>query len=456
MSDLRDRLRHSDLKERLRHSDLRERLRHSDLRERLRRYGGVVPAPAAPESPSHDGAGASADDLRASLRARAARAGSRSAAGRSAGAAAEPMLKHAPPEGLREEAGPEGPVLVRTERFPPTDAFARALAADVAQVALFARDARLLALDPRSALFLDTETTSLSGGAGVLVFLVGLGRFDADGSFVLRQHFLASPARERATLAAVGRELASARSVVTFFGKSFDRHRLEDKFRIHGLDSGFPVDLHADLYHVTRARFGWKLADGKLRTVERSLLGIERPDDLPGSEAPAAYFDWLAGRPSPLPRVFEHNRDDVLSLVTLLERCARPLEDGDPREALAGAKAARALRDWARVRALSLRARGVEGTAERREALRGLADAARRLEGKEAEQPWLVALAESGCPKAALDLARDAVLQGETAERVVARLDRAESLSADWPAGRARDELRARIGVLRRRVAQRC
>ena len=35
-------------------------------------------------------------------------------------------------------------------------------------------------------LFLDLETTGLSGGAGTLAFLVGCGWFDDDGSFVTR------------------------------------------------------------------------------------------------------------------------------------------------------------------------------------------------------------------------------------------------------------------------------
>src|SRR5262249_53668084 len=41
-------------------------------------------------------------------------------------------------------------------------------------------------------------------------------------------------------------------------------------------------------------------------------------DDLPGAVIPSVYFDYLrTRRPSELPRVFEHNRDDVLSLAVL-------------------------------------------------------------------------------------------------------------------------------------------
>ena len=43
--------------------------------------------------------------------------------------------------------------------------------------------------DPRRALFLDTETTGLSGGAGTVAFLVGVGRFTPEG-FLLRQRIM--------------------------------------------------------------------------------------------------------------------------------------------------------------------------------------------------------------------------------------------------------------------------
>ena len=50
--------------------------------------------------------------------------------------------------------------------------------------------------------FIDLETTGLSGGAGTVAFLVGLGFFDL-GAFQVRQFLLTSHAAERALLAAV-------------------------------------------------------------------------------------------------------------------------------------------------------------------------------------------------------------------------------------------------------------
>ena len=43
--------------------------------------------------------------------------------------------------------------------------------------------------------FLDIETTGLSGGAGTLAFLVGIGSFSVEG-FIVRQFFLSDPADE--------------------------------------------------------------------------------------------------------------------------------------------------------------------------------------------------------------------------------------------------------------------
>jgi len=99
-----------------------------------------------------------------------------------------------------------------------------------------AGDPDLASFELGDALFLDTETTGLAGGAGTLVFLCGTGRFDGDGTFVLRQHFLIGPGREIPFLKAILADLAATRILITFSGKSFDRHRLADRFALHGMD----------------------------------------------------------------------------------------------------------------------------------------------------------------------------------------------------------------------------
>ena len=225
-----------------------------------------------------------------------------------------------------------------------------ALTADRATLALLARDPALADADLRRALFLDTETTGLSGGAGTWVFLVGLGSF-ADDGFRMWQGFLAEPAEERALLEEVAARIRAASVVVSFFGKAFDRHRLEDKMRMHGIAPPFEGRPHLDLYHPLRRLYRPRpvpgertvALDARLRTLENELCGVEREDDLPGARAPAAWFDFLHGRPHELEGVFRHNLDDVLSLVALAAHLACCVEErtrsGEP---VAGSASARA------------------------------------------------------------------------------------------------------------------
>ena len=62
----------------------------------------------------------------------------------------------------------------------------------------------------------------------------------------------------------------------------------------------------------------------RLITVEERLLGHTRVDDLPGSEAPAAWRSFLSsGATGLLRRVLDHNARDLVSLVQVLGRlCA--------------------------------------------------------------------------------------------------------------------------------------
>ncbi len=257
-------------------------------------------------------------------------------------------------------------------------------AADAGDFALLTGDDALARLDPRAAVYLDTETTGLSGGAGTSVFMIGLGRFVGD-RFEMWQGFLRSPAEEPALLAECAARIADSGGVVSFFGKSFDRHRLEDKMRVHGVDPPFASVPHLDLCHPLRRLYRDALPDARLRTMESELVGVAREDDLPGAFAPEAWFDFLAGRPHRVEGVFQHNLDDVLSLATLAAHLGRStVESRAGGEALSGDPAARAaavakshLALRAREEALPWLDRAIERC--------GRADAARALELERAE-----------------------------------------------------------------------
>ena len=225
------------------------------------------------------------------------------------------------PEG-REQSSAHGVFWRRELRYPTTFvhgavplACARQLQGD--RLASLAKDPSFASLASEQCLFLDTETTGLAGGAGTVVFAYGLGFFEGD-EFVFEQIFLRDFGEETAVLEHVAARLRERPVPVTFVGKSYDRHRIHARMAVHKVQAPVLTPRHLDLYHLVRRSHGKVLPDARLRTVEEHLLGLRRHDDLPGSEAPAAFLDWIRDRTGPVDRVLEHNRLDVLSLVALL------------------------------------------------------------------------------------------------------------------------------------------
>jgi uncharacterized protein len=76
---------------------------------------------------------------------------------------------------------------------------------------------------------------------------------------------------------------------------------------------------HVDLLYPTRRRYRGVYENCRLATIEREVLRVVREDDLPGSEAPAAWLSFLRGGSAQmLRRVLTHNHQDVVSLSRLL------------------------------------------------------------------------------------------------------------------------------------------
>jgi uncharacterized protein YprB with RNaseH-like and TPR domain len=170
---------------------------------------------------------------------------------------------------------------------------------------------------PRACVFMDTETTGLAGGTGTLVFLLGLARFSG-AALEICQLLLTGFRGESAMLGEARDFLRDTDTLVTFNGRSFDSPLLAARYRLSGMDDPFAALRHVDLLHPTRRTFKNCWPDCRLQTAERRLLGVERIGDLPGCEAPRAWFEWLRhGRDDALPGVCSHNRLDLLSLAVL-------------------------------------------------------------------------------------------------------------------------------------------
>jgi len=188
---------------------------------------------------------------------------------------------------------------------------------DMDAAALLSNDPALADLDYADGLFLDTETTGLMGGTGTLAFLIGLGWFEGD-AFITRQIFIRDFAEEQAALVFLRDIVSRKKFLITFNGKAFDVGLLSTRFIMNRLPNPLSDLPHLDLLHPSRRLFGHRLTNNRLVSLEEGIIGFNRQGDLPGSEIPQRYFDWLKRRDARLMvDVFEHNRLDIVSMAAL-------------------------------------------------------------------------------------------------------------------------------------------
>lgn len=165
----------------------------------------------------------------------------------------------------------------------------------------------------------DTETTGLAGGTGTRAFMIGAADVQGDG-LRIRQLCITTLGAESAMLRAFSGWLSPTTVLVSYNGRSYDRPLLSTRYRLARLKDPLPELRHIDLLHPVRRRYRGVWANCRLATVERELLGVLREDDLPGSEAPGAWRDYLrGGSADKLRRVGLHNAQDLRSLFGLLE-----------------------------------------------------------------------------------------------------------------------------------------
>lgn len=188
--------------------------------------------------------------------------------------------------------------------------------------------------EPSQLLYLDTETTGLAGGTGTCAFLIGIAA--AKGSqLVVRQFFLRDYPEEKAALAALAEVLGNYQGVVTFNGKTFDIPLLETRYALARMKSPFGRPVHLDLLHPARRLWKLRLLSCELTHLEREVLGIGREGDVPGSEIPGIYFDFLrTGNAQQLQPVFYHNALDVVTLAALAVEMARAVSDAGSEAAI--------------------------------------------------------------------------------------------------------------------------
>jgi uncharacterized protein YprB with RNaseH-like and TPR domain len=194
-----------------------------------------------------------------------------------------------------------------------------------AMLGLLSLAPELKSADFRRALYLDTETTGLGGGAGVVAFLVGLAWFDDGGGLVVEQLLLRQPSEELPLLRWVVERMERASVLVTFNGKTFDLPVLATRAVMNRLPP-LPERPHLDLLHVGRRLHRARLGACRLTTLESEILGFVRGEDIDGAEVPGRYTHYLrTGDQECLRLVVEHNGWDLVSMAALVGLYGEPL-----------------------------------------------------------------------------------------------------------------------------------
>ncbi|KFA37998.1 ribonuclease H-like domain-containing protein [Xanthomonas vasicola] len=198
----------------------------------------------------------------------------------------------------------------------------RAIPSEALSLAFAKRDDTV---DPMDLLFFDTETTGLAGGTGTRAFMIGVADWYVDavqGSGLRVRQLMMSTMAAEGTMLDLFRTWLSPRTVLSSYnGRCYDAPLLKTRYRL--ARRGDPISAldHVDLLFPTRRRYRGIWENCKLATIERQLLRVVREDDLPGSEAPAAWLSYLRGGSARnLRRVAEHNHQDVVTLSLLMQR----------------------------------------------------------------------------------------------------------------------------------------
>ncbi|RJU09590.1 exonuclease [Xanthomonas campestris] len=181
------------------------------------------------------------------------------------------------------------------------------------------------AVEPEHLLFFDTETTGLAGGTGTRAFMIGVADWRVDATrgsgLRVRQLMMSTMAAESAMLDLFRSWLTPQTVLSSYNGRCYDAPLLKTRYRL--ARRGDPISAldHVDLLFPTRRRYRGTWENCKLSTIERQLLRVVREDDLPGSEAPAAWLSYLRGGSARnLRRVADHNHQDVVTLSLLMQR----------------------------------------------------------------------------------------------------------------------------------------
>jgi len=169
-------------------------------------------------------------------------------------------------------------------------------------------------------LFIDTETTGLGRGTGILAFLVGVGYVN-DGEIVVRQYLMRDYDEEYDMLLQLSKLMEGFKAAASFNGRGFDMPILESRAILNRIRLPLADAPHFDILFPARRQWKYRLESCSLTSLEENILGIRREGDIPGGQIPEVFQRFVrTGQSAEMDRVMEHNRQDVLSMPLIMAR----------------------------------------------------------------------------------------------------------------------------------------
>ncbi|MBQ2832162.1 ribonuclease H-like domain-containing protein [Methanobrevibacter sp.] len=164
--------------------------------------------------------------------------------------------------------------------------------------------------------FMDIETLGLSN---VPIILIGVAEIKGS-KIISSQYFLRDIYEEPAVIEAYLSHLDGDSVHVTFNGKSFDVPFIKNRCLSNRMEGNLDLP-HLDLMYFAKNLWRDELPNCQLQTIEKEVFGIEREGDVPGQHIPDYYNTYLSEKNiGPIVPIIEHNRQDIVSLASFLER----------------------------------------------------------------------------------------------------------------------------------------
>lgn len=222
---------------------------------------------------------------------------------------------------------------------------------------------------------------------------------------------------------------------------------------------------HLDLLPTARRFWKYRLPSCALSSLETEILGVRRTRaDVPGWLIPGLYTEYArTGDAREMPRIFYHNAQDILSLVTLVARMCDfltaplPTASGVAGEDLYGL--GRVYQDLGELTqaetALALAAETCQVDQVRELAMRDLALLLKRQERRAEALPWWRRLVErAGAVYACEELAKHYEWHEEDLAQAVAWTEQAITLAQVQPRGPKRRQILADLAHRQARLTR--